>query len=291
LTKSRLLGIREECFPTSGQLDLNRFQHVLTYDFLDQVIDLFLDPPSYPPTTTPAARKSDVSRLAGLYRSNRFSHGTLAKLATLFSQLPVTATDRGTLIVPGPFTPVEVSPLGDNLFQSFDRGTQVVFEEDGRRGTTRIFLPFFGPTAFHRLAWYERWDLHAMALLAASLVLLCEILLLPMQRRLGGWDPLATPAAVALACLNFAFVAYMYQRLQGDLIAFAYEVPWDVKLALLLPIGAAAMTSFVLWRTIGFMLTRNRAPLWCCVHHLFSAAAGLLFLLLFNSWNLLGFRY
>jgi CubicO group peptidase (beta-lactamase class C family) len=198
-----------------------------------------------PPDWTERAR-----RFAGSYRSLRYSHHDLTKLAALTSQLEVSDDGAGALRLssrPGRRW-IQIEPL---LFRDAEGTATIGFRERGGR-ITHLFMGEVPVFAFERVPWYESRGLH-LALLGAELALfLATVVLWPAGALLRfcyrappakpeGRLPWLARAVLWLGSLVFLVYFAGLVWLRGDLLGVVFGLSAKLRQVLLLPLLGAAM--------------------------------------------------
>jgi CubicO group peptidase (beta-lactamase class C family) len=266
------------------------------------VFEAFMDqyfPADVPRLTTAAAAKDRLAKYAGAWRSTRYSHTTLAKLAATFSTLHVTVTDDGRLKTDSPEVAYWVE-TGAGVFRKEDGLELLAFREDGDGRPTHLLVGDLPIMALERVGWLEKPGLHLGLAVGCGLVFLLALV---------GW-PLATwsrrrhqyklearqsvpPIARYLAwgaCLCFVAFLVLFGMSMSSPNEVAYGIPPLLGVALWLPRVAAVLAALALVMLVVTLvrgLGRPAARLWLTLVVL---ACGLFCWQLWH-WNLLAFNF
>jgi len=129
----------------------------------------------FPHEYTPPDPSEDFAqqavKFAGEFRSNRFSHTTLAKLSALGDQ-SVSITDRGTLRVFGTEW-VQTEPL---VFTAEDGPREIVFREDADGNISHFFLSTSPYAGFERIPPAEKPFLNVVLFVIAAVCTIVSFL-------------------------------------------------------------------------------------------------------------------
>ena len=265
-----------------------------TGKFTDAFVDRYF-PVDRERPVAPEDFSERASRFTGHFRSNRFSHESLAKVAALLT-VEVTASDEGTLRFLGSEW-AEVAPL---TFRDYDGENTVVFREAEDGGISHFFLADVPVVAFERVPGAEGPGLHLFIFVFAMTMIVGTVLSWPLGWALRRWyavDKMTLqrmPAnkravLVTAALLNLVFLLGMAVVL-SDPNQIAIAIPNSLSVLLALPIVAGLLTlvaayfAFHLWRT-GDGRRTGRI--------LYSAAviSFCLFVWQLHVWNLLGWHF
>jgi CubicO group peptidase (beta-lactamase class C family) len=203
------------------------------------------------------------SRLVGSYRSNRFSHSDLTKLAALMGTVEVSADEDGALItsVSGDTRWLEESPL---VYREEDGQRRLAFAEaeDGR--IEHLFLSDVPVVAFERVPPRENTRLHTFLFVTSMLLFVATLFLLPLGAFLR-WRyraplerdrriPMGASIALWLSAFIFVVFAFGLAASMQDPIEIVFGLTSGLRAVLVLPlIGALTALSALafavrLWR-------------------------------------------
>ena len=215
------------------------------------------DPPELP---TPVDWEARVGRYLGSYRSNRFSHSDLTKVAALLGRVEVTDSGDGGLrfSMAGEKRWVEEEPL---LLREEDGYRRVAFRqaEDGRM--THFFLGSVPYIAFERVPPRESHRLHAVLLLISLTLLLSTLVLQPLgvflRWRYGAplerehRVPTTARVVLWLAALVFIVFGLGLAMEMGDPLEIVFGLTPALRTVLALPLIGAFVAlialAFAVW--------------------------------------------
>lgn len=276
--------------------------HELRRRFVQAFMDRYYPPPGGVRTADGAG--AQPADLAGWYRPNLLPRTRIEKVGELALDTRVRAVADGTLTVwmpPLGSRRMRAVPAGPSLFRTED-GYYVGFGADAGGRTSRMSVsgPLFDPASFHRLRWYQRGTVHALAaglgflvFLSVPLVALVAALRRRGDRRAEGTGVLrwAWHAAVAVSVLVVTSpVLFLVSYMVGDLEMRPYKVASSLSLTTgtLLVAALLGLTlplfAVMVWRR------RYGSRAWRIYYGLVALAALLMVPFLMH-WNLLGFRF
>jgi CubicO group peptidase (beta-lactamase class C family) len=222
------------------------------YKLAEAFADRYFPTPEWSPPAPPADWLRDASRFSGAYRSVRYSHHDLTKIAALLMQVEVSDDGPGALrLSSSPETRWrQVEPL---LFRD-EKGTSTIAFRGGRgRTIAHLFLSDVPVFAFERVPWHESRELHGALLGGALLLFLVTVAIGPAGILLR-WRYQAKPprddrlpwlarAVVWLGSLVFV-VFFAGLALSGsDPNEIVFGVTPRLRQLLLLPIVGAALAA------------------------------------------------
>lgn len=273
----------------------------------EQLLQAFIDHyyPATPaiPTPLPDAR-AVAARMAGTYRaSNSFATSYAKLMAVLpgsgYADVTLTAAADGSItsVGLGP-QPLRWVPVAPDVLRRAD-GSQdtygdLVFGTDEAGRLTRLYLQNNPFRAYERAPWYASGVVSLIVLAGCGVIFLSALIGWPltalMRRRTA-----PTPRAARQIRLLLGVAAALCLLF---LPAFAPSVPEAIavgptlalRAALWLPLLAGALLVAVGWLMIRGWGTRGWGIL-ACTHTLLVLIAGLSYLALLWSWNLLGFHF
>ncbi|GAB4521136.1 MAG: serine hydrolase [Parvularculaceae bacterium] len=269
--------------------------------FFDEYFPAEDDPHPSPPRSEAeaegAAAEPDpaLAKYVGAYRANRRSYTKWEKVfALLGADTQVTQSPDGGLVVAPLFLSdaQRVVAVGDGVFRSVDDPDMRIAFEEGADGAVRTLfvsgLPFM---AYDRLGPLEQAQTHQLAL-GLCLVIFAGVALgslwgLPKWLAMSGGEKIARLAVFGAAALNLAFVAGFAAVIAAGINTLLFDLPDSLSMILTLPVAAAAFAA------LGFVMV---IPAWASgywslfgrIRYTLVAAAGALFALGLNYWNLLG---
>ncbi len=264
-----------------------------TGQFMNAFVDHYFPREAAVPTP-PEDFADRAHRFTGRFRSNRFSHTTLAKIAAL-ENVKVRATKDGTLKAMNAEW-VEVAPL---TFSEKYGDRRLIFREGDDGRITHFFVANAPVVAFERVPWTEGTLLHALLGIFAAIMIVGTVAAWPLgwslRRWYGvkgsemdriGWFPRWTLRLAALFFL--AFLVGLGITL-ADPMAIAAEVPASLRPTLFLPMVGAAFTVGALVSAI-FLVLKERGRKTVRVVYALTTISFVTFLWQLQVWNLLGWE-
>jgi hypothetical protein len=271
-----------------GQLSFGRFLKA----FLDHY---------YPVTDPPAAvrvERAELERLAGVYRFNRGSYTTFEKALRLATPVTVGVTEDDRLLVSSPLGPQRFYHVGGGLYREVDGPMELAFREDESGRVTHAFLSLVPIMALERVGTLSSPALHLTLLAIAIGVMVVTLVSLPVAwyvRRRYGVSPggpgerRARLVALLVAIVDVAFVIGAFALLAvGSGLLLRGETTW-ITVVLAVGVVAAILTIALLISTV-LVWRRGYWSVWGRLRYSVAAAAAVVFLLVLNTWNLLGFK-
>jgi CubicO group peptidase (beta-lactamase class C family) len=251
-------------------------------------------PAELPDVKPPADAASRNARYAGSYRTLRHSHSKFEKVFAAFSDDTVTPMPDGTLLMSNIFgSPARWVEVGDGVFRDRNSDAVAAFKgDDGGRATHVVGM--FPPIVSARIGWYESGKLHgfiaAIAVLLFITILVSAIRQRRADRALTGQLRWARPALAVAGVLLLAFLIDIAVIVAGGFEGLIYKIPTSLYIALTLPLLAIPFALLAAWSAVGVWRTRTWT-LGTRLHYTFAAVAALVFLVVLNYWNLLGYRF
>jgi CubicO group peptidase (beta-lactamase class C family) len=251
-------------------------------------------PAELPVVQARADAKERNARYAGSYRALRHSYTKAEKVFAAFGDFGVAAMPDGTLMLRDILEahPTKWVEVGDGVFRQQLDDTFIAFVGSEGGKATHMVGPF-APIAFARVAWYESPVLHGVLILI-GVALFISILVSAIRRRKA--DRAGAPrlrwarwVLAAAGVLLIGFLLGIVISVAGGIeeLIFGYPTAFYVALALpllaLLPTALAIYYAVQLWRTRAWTLGAR-------VHYSAALVSVLLFFLVLNYWNLIGYR-
>lgn len=183
--------------------------------------------------------QKELSRLAGTYRFNRYSHTSFEKLGVLAGIIPeikVTA-DNNRLR----WLDFQWVPVGRNLFEREDSAGYAFFREDANGEVSYLFFGASLPRAYERIAWYGTALFQRILVAVASVLFLSGLLiwtiLLVRERHTTSTRAMRTAGwLVPLNCfLSLTFLIGLIVFLLYSANSISYGISPVLKVLLLLP--------------------------------------------------------
>ncbi len=260
------------------------------------------------PQAIAPADATKLARFAGVYRANRYSHRTLARLGALLSAVDVTVTGQGRLetrnltAFPGgrPVTVTEWVQTGSLAFRELHGARMLAFREDERGVVSSMFLGTLPIIAFERTPGVDSRMVHFTLALCTMILSASTVVFWPaaalVRRRyrvtLNATDRLPRLARWTLwtACLlTIVFVVILAGVLAyPQQIAVAVPVSLKVGLGLQL-LGAALAVGTAVGAAASWWM--GWARWWGRLTYTIVALVLVAWVWQLYYWNLLGFRY
>jgi CubicO group peptidase (beta-lactamase class C family) len=250
--------------------------------------------PNRPERPTPAAGFAQrASKYTGSYRVNRFSHHSLARLATAIPPLNVTYDGKDALKISA-FGNKRWMEVASHTFQEEDGSRRMIFIEDKDGKINHFSFSELGIIAFERNGSVDVPEIHYAAL-AATLVLCLTALicwpvsavvrwkhgvikpredLIPVWARMLGW----------IACVSVPAFILVFGGAVGDPTNIAFGLSKTLAIVLWIPlvIGllavAMVLVSICLWMA-------GRGSIWARIGYSMVTLALVVFTLQMYSWN------
>jgi CubicO group peptidase (beta-lactamase class C family) len=246
------------------------------------------------PPTPPEDFAERAGRLTGEYRSNRFSHTTLAKLSAL-DEVSVSLTSRGTLRALSTEW-IEIAPL---VFAEEDGHRRLVFREDADGDVTHFFISTSPYASFERVPLTERPGVNVVLFILAVVCLVAAVFAPFIGWSVRKWYGVSKetlvrlpgPARLSLwlAAALFGLGALMIVVLMATANP-AIALPKPLWFALLLLVIAVLPTlasvffaARAWWKGEGRLTVR--------IAYTVAAVSFCLLIWQLNTWNLLGWKY
>ncbi|MEM7116884.1 MAG: serine hydrolase domain-containing protein [Chloroflexota bacterium] len=254
-----------------------------------------------PLTITPinSINLDDLSPYMGHYRSvENYFPTTYEKVATVFGavdEVEILDNGDGRLTI---WDNSKLIPLDEpHLFQLNGRSTRAFFQADENNRVTHLFLD---DTAYERISWWETAVFHRNLMRWTILVLGTAVVLLPLAALLRRWQARRTQQsfranwahqlAFFISLLAITFFAAL--DFSADTLAdqIDYGVPTFFIIILTLPIISTLLTLPLSWLTLQSWRQRNNTLLGRTYLTLLTLAT-ILYALILNYWNLLGYKF
>lgn len=272
----------------------------------DQFVEAFFDylyPEDERESPSPLPGFSDrVDQIAGAYRSTRRPFTTIGKLIELFSAVSVDSRENGVISTSGGMSNrirlwTETEPF---VFQQQDGDERMVFRWNEEEERTFAYLSNLPILAFEKLVWYERPLFH-LSLLGICLLFLLSTIFIPIvapfintgeTRMLARRSPSHSSArwlAASVSVIHLVFLGGLAVVL-SDPTVVVFGVPYELKLLLLLPLIAAAMTLML----IIVALLAWKGAYWSFIgrlHYSLVALCALVLIWQYGYWKLLGWNF
>jgi len=283
----------------------NEDADILREDLVSQFLDHFYPVSAQDPPALRTDFENQVGQFTGIYRPVQADESTFFKIALLFAQqIQVTDGNDGTLLVApvgmgdnyggfaGTSRWVETEPL---FFQRIDGDGNLAFGKDDGGSIEYLFSGHKYHGTYRKIAWYETPALHFALLSVSAVFFLVTLFLWPVEAWLkrGSGVPtlprLSRWLAGTVCALHLVFIAAL-SAVMGNFVDIIYGVPTLLRVALVLPLLAAVLTTAQLVLTV--LTWRNRYwSIWGRAYYTLLTTVVLVFTWWLDYWNLLGFRY
>jgi len=286
----------------------NEDADVLREDLVCQFLDHYFPASAQEPPTPKADFKDRAGQFTGIYRPLQADETTFFKIALLFAQqIQVTDGKDGTLLVSpvgmgdnyggfeGESRWVETEPL---FFQRIDGQGNLAFDRDDSGRIAYLFSGQKYHGTYRKIAWYETPGLHFAILSVSAFFFLGTLILWPVEtwhkRRRGvagpsTWPRLARWLAGTVCALHLVFIVVI-TVVMGNFVDIIYGVPPLLRIALVLPLLAAVLTTAQMIMTVQAWRKRYGST-WKRTYYTLLTVIVLAFTWWLDYWNLLGFRY
>jgi hypothetical protein len=262
---------------------------------VEQFMDRYYPAPEQPAFASRDEFSTKLGRFTGYYRSNRYSHRSIAKLAALMA-FEVKESEDGGLLLQGK-TFFEVDPL---TFRREDGKRTIVFEEDDDGQINHMYVSDAPIVVLEKVSSLESPTTQLIIAVVSAVFFLCAAVLWPLAALIRRHYRAILPPEARLP-LGSKLTAWLASALLLSFIvmfAFAMKNPEDVVYGatplllttLWMPLIASvfalgsAIYALVMWKNSrGRLLVRIFYSLLC--------ASFVVFFLQLNHWNLLGFKF
>jgi CubicO group peptidase (beta-lactamase class C family) len=265
-----------------------------TGEFIDAFVDRYFPEEETIPTP-PDDFSTRAERFTGIYRANRYSHTSLAKVGAL-GGTRVRATDENTL---RGFNSewVEVAPL--TFDEKFGDRT-LVFRENDYGEITHLFFGHLPILAYEPVPFGENHILHATLAILAGILIVGTFLAWPLGWAVRRWHgvkleskgrmPFAARLTLWLAATSFLlFLAGLAITLRDPAI-ITVEITAGLRFVLLIPfLGALFALGAVFFTFRNHLMGAGRRT--TRILYALSTTFLCVFLWQLHVWNLLGWRF
>lgn len=251
-------------------------------------------------TMAAAADTVDLEPYVGSYRANRSSYTTFEKLLGLLSSVKVAQDpERNELLVRMGGDETRYVAVEPGLFREVGGSALAAFRRNDDGKVDYLFLGEAPMLAMVRLAWYASPTLHQILLGLGALLFLSALILIParfaLQRRFAEVPPLRRQERAARWLAVAVAVLYL-----GGLVGLGIVLSDESKVlngdldglgvVFLLFVLAALLTLGLLWFTITAWRTGMWGR-WGRIHYTAVTLGAVVFALVLNYWNLLGWNF
>ena len=263
---------------------------------IDGIIDHFYAPAdpvwNYPRLEGDTARAQEV---AGAYRFNRRSYSKLEGIIALGGDLVITPAGENSIFIPGEGNSrgkfYEVEPY---VYEKPGRQARVVFKRDAAGTVTQLLLGSVPVLVGDRVGVLDKAANHQLVIgltvLAGIFVLINSI----RNRRLALTDValLGRRVLTWTAVCNLVFIVALTMVLSGidpNRIIFDFP-PTGLSYVLILPYVSLALTIGCLINLLP-VWKAEQCGIWARLRYTYVTGVFVLFMLVLNYWNLIGWNY
>ena len=239
-----------------------------------------------------------IPEVVGTYRVNRRSYTRLESLASFMGEAQVVPGNGERIVIAPPALGGEFEEVEPFLFEEVNGRETLAFETDDSGKVVRAYLGSLPIMALDKLDWYETSANHllviGLALVAALFVIINLLRNWSANRASSGTGAQATWLLFALSLVNLVFVAgfvAVFAAGMGDVTALLFDFPPPgTSVVLVLPILGVVLTlatlvyTPLLWRRRQWNFAKR-------VRYAYVTVVNVLFLLVLNYWNLIGWQY
>ena len=261
------------------------------------VLSYFYPEDSAKETAAPEGTAERVAGIVGAYRVNRRSFTRLEAIAGIAADVPIVPGNGERIVIPMPMIGGEFEEVEPYLFREVNGRAMLAFETDASGAVVRA-LPGMPIVALDKLAWYETAGNHqlviALALLAALFVVINAVRNRSAIRSSTGTEARATWTLFGLSIVNLVFVlgfAALFANAAGDPVSLMFDFPpAGIGALLVLPVAGVLLTL----ATLAFAVLLWVRGTWNPARRLrytYVTLVNVLFVLVLNYWNLIGWNY
>lgn len=249
--------------------------------------------PVAPPIDRPPSGFAQrAGKFTGTYIPRRSNFSTLEKLLQLRSQIAVTATSDGALLIDGK----RYVEIEEHLFRGSDNGDLLAFEFDDSGAKASGFARDAAPyLSFFRAPPPSTWMFNRWLLLLCgglfAMVLLRRLFCWRMHDRKNEATRVAERTALAAAACHTWTLVFGAYALSATAPTLLSRIPMVLKVALIFPMLASLVSFLLLYQAVkvwkhGLLASVPRRCAYSIV-----AAASLAMVWFYYYWNMLGFQY
>ncbi|MEZ4829355.1 MAG: serine hydrolase domain-containing protein [Bacteroidia bacterium] len=245
----------------------------------------------------------EAEKYEGFYRSNRMVYSSYEKVFGVLSVMQVKAGENGNLEI-GPFMGNKSTfiPDGDRIFKKENEDRRVAFKENELGKITHGFASQMPIMAYDKLSWYESPYLLITLLSICLGLFLLMVILWPVSmyvhqvRRVSGGKTRTGTQHTALLAGRFSSLAYLAFSVGfGSMVSnffesVAYGIPPLLPVFQTLPVVGGILTLIMLI-FVPIAFRRRYWNLATRLQYMFTALAGVVFLLILNYVNLLAWNF
>jgi CubicO group peptidase (beta-lactamase class C family) len=206
------------------------------------------------------------------------------------SIIDVSMTDENSLLIMNePFIEVE-----KNLFRHKFKNTYIAFLENEQGKITGFVIDGHGTTEMYRAKWWETTRFSVLSLGLSGFIALLVLIRVGVQWRLNVLNGRAAKWAygttIAQSVTHLLFLLFFAMAF-SDVAALYNAITLPLKIALCFSTIAVPITLLHIYYSIQSWLGHGVQGTWSKIKHTFISFTGLLALIFYFTWNLIGFNY
>jgi CubicO group peptidase (beta-lactamase class C family) len=206
------------------------------------------------------------------------------------SIIDVSMTNENSLLIMNePFIEVE-----KNLFRHKFKNTYIAFLENEQGKITGFVIDGHGTTEMYRAKWWETTRFSVLSLGLSGFIALLVLIRVGVQWRLNVLNGRAAKWAygttIAQSVTHLLFLLFFAMAF-SDVAALYNAITLPLKIALCFSTIAVPITLLHIYYSIQSWLGHGVQGTWSKIKHTFISITGLLALIFYFTWNLIGFNY
>jgi CubicO group peptidase (beta-lactamase class C family) len=259
-------------------------------DFVDHFYQTFF-PAQLDDITPPENFAEYGAKYTGSWVSARSNFNQIDKLVLrAMSVMEVSLSEDNYLLIwDQPFIEVE-----KNLFRHKFKNTYIAFLENAEGEITGFVVDGNGTTEMYRAKWWETTSFSTLSMGLSSLIALLVLIRVGAQWRVNAVNGRAAKwaygATVAQSITHLMFLLFFVIAL-SDVLALYNEITLPLKIAICFSTLALPITLFHIYCSVQSWLGSGVLGTWSKIKHTIISLFGLLALVFYYTWNLIGFNY
>ena len=201
--------------------------------------------------------EEELKSYTGTYRSTMINMSTNNKFDNLRQDLIIVKGEKTlelyTVVIP----PMEVEPIGKDIFRDINTGEKVVITKRG--GLGHVFIENWPDNAFTKIAWYETMFFHVLLLFGILLVFISVIITsviyiynhLRLKEKPNMFDFWVRTTSFAMSII---FATFIVIRFYYMIVGMSFGIPASLSfLSTILPLAvgltfATIVFAFIAWK-------------------------------------------
>lgn len=235
-----------------------------------------------------------IADYGGTYRGLRRSHNRMDKVLSALGDISVTPMPDQSLLIRGILGQTahwhEVKP---DVFRKRHDGSMIAFKRDNAGRVSHLLGPLPVVPA-ERISWYQTLGFHGLLMGFCAVLFLAMIVSVIARRKqdaVSATGPRRARRVLAVSSiLGLLFLLIGLPSLVLGMSELLFSVPVAFKVALTLALLMIPVMAIVLM----YLVKAWRNRYWTVagrLHYSLTAVAAILFLLILNYWNLIGYNY